>query len=357
MSPEVSELDQIFDSPMLERDKPWGRPMLVPGEELARAPMVLNPKNRKPRTDGKLPYTRASSLGNYMADHSALDTWRMRATVYGLAQREDLAAMAAALPPILGNVRDKSTLTAAERLRDQSTNTRLDEIAEEAAVYANRAFKANWGTAVHSFTDPDPSGDVPARMAADVESWNKKTKGWIFHATEMFVANDIYQAAGTFDHLVSIPWLPHLGRMVVDKKTGALHPDQWSVQLAVYAKGEPYDISTDGRVDWPDGIQPNQEWGLVVHIPFGLSRTDLYLVDLKDGHQAALTACAVRAHRSNKNLMQPVDFNAELRLQIASLISAATSHEEIVGIYREYDFVWTDDLTALGTARISEVAA
>jgi hypothetical protein len=153
ISPEASAIDQIFDAAMdqggLERDKPWGRPLLVPSRRLARKPLVLNPSNRKPRTDGKLPYTRASSLANYVSDHTALEVWRMRSLTKGLGEREDLAAQAAALPPILGNTRDKATLSKAERDQDKATNAELDRLAEEAMIHANRDYKAHCRPRLH----------------------------------------------------------------------------------------------------------------------------------------------------------------------------------------------------------------
>lgn len=359
LSPEAAELDSIFDTAgeSLLRDQ-YGRPLLVPSEALAQAPLVNNARGKK-RPDGKLPYTRASSMSNYMSDHSALETWRMRSLTKGLGEREDLAAMAAGLPPIISNKRSKETLTKAEVQQDRETNARLDEIAEEAMVYANRDYKANYGTAVHSFTDPGPSGDVPARMQADVESWFESTRGWQFHATETFVANDLYQAAGTFDHLVSIPWLPHLGRLVCDKKTGIFHPDQHAVQLAVYAYGQPYDVDRDRRVDWPDGIAPNREWGILSHIPLGLGRTQHYLINLQKGHCAALTAVAVRAYRGDKDLSQPFNPQNDLALHVGGLISQADSLATLQAIHAEYESVWRDEWTALGRQVLAglEVAA
>lgn len=356
ISPEAFDLDQIFDGEGgLERDKPWGRPLLVPTETLAQAPHITGPSNRKPHPAGKLPYTRASSLANYVSDHTALEVWRQRSLTKGLGEREDLAAMAAALPPILSNTRDKASMSKAEREQDRATNLELDRLAEEAMVYANRDYKANWGTAIHSFTDPGDHGDVPSRMEADVRSWFAATAGWEFHATETFVANDIYQAAGTFDHLVSIPWLPHLGRLVLDKKTGQLHPDQFSVQLAVYANGQPYDVDTDERYPWPNGIAPNRKYGLLAHIPLGLGRTDIYLVDIEQGHCAALVAVAVRAHRSNKSLMEPVDFVGERRRYVGGLIAVADSRQTMTNIAAEHAAVWNDDLRALARQRLAAI--
>lgn len=359
ISPEAFDLDNVFDSAdddPLERDRPWGRPLLLPTPARKRNPLVRPPRNRKPHPKGKLPYTRASSLSDYVTDHTGLETWRMQSAIKGLGEREDLAAQAAALPPILSNTRDKSTLTKEELAQDRATKAELNRIAEEAMIHANRDYKAHWGTAVHTFTDPGPHGQVPARMQSDVESWFAATRGWIFHGTEIFVANDVYQSAGTFDHVVEIPWRPDLGRIVIDKKTGMLHPEQLPVQLSVYARGKPYNPHTDQREDWPDGITPNQKWGLTAHIPMGLGRTDLYLVDLEKGHKAALLACAVRKHRSEAEI-EAVDFTAGRDTHVAGLVAVADCKETLLAIHSEWAWCWSDDLTALGTQRLAQLAA
>lgn len=360
ISPEAAALDAIFDSAAEEkplRDKPWGRPLLIPGDRRGAHPLVENPKNRKPREDGRLPYTRASSLSNYVTDHSAVDVWEKRSIIKGLSEREDLAAEAAALPPIIGNTRDKSTLTRQEKLSDKLTNQRLDEIGNEAARYANRDYKASWGTAVHGFTDPGPHGDVPVRMQADVASWYAKTAGWEFLLTEAFVRNDLYQAAGTFDHLVRIPWMPELGAIIVDKKTGILHLDQFAIQGNVYATGELYDLEKDDGsiIHWPAEV--NQEWAILAHIPLGLGRTDLYLVDLVEGRIDCQVACAVRERRQRDNHGRLFDPAEEARMHVAGLISNASSREELNAIALEYRPIWTEDLTALGQSVLGNLTA
>lgn len=335
--PPLTDLDQLFDEAAGDdvlRDR-YDRPLLIPSAKRKRRPLVQLARGDEKRFPGRLPYTRASSLSNYVTDKSGLERWRMRSLTKGLGEREDLAAQAAGLPPILGNQRDESTLSKAEKEQDRRTKKALDGLAEEAMIYANRDYKANWGTAVHGFTDPGPHGDVPARMQSDVESWFQTITGWQIHATEIFVANEEYQAAGTFDHLVSIPWLPELGRVVVDKKTGKLKPHEFSVQLPTYARGVPYDVAADQRADWPDGIAPSRKWGIIAHIPMGLGRTDLYLVDLELGHKHALTAVQARTDRTKKQVMKGFDPLAERRLQWAGLVDGASTRDELRSIRRE----------------------
>lgn len=359
MSPErTEELDAIFNGASLIRDR-YDRPLLVPSEWRAADPLVRLARGDEKRHPGKLPYTRASSFANYVADHSAIDTWQKRSLTKGMGEREDLAALAAGLPPIISNTRDKAGMSKDERRQDDATNKALDEIAEEAMKHANRDFKANWGTAIHSFTDPGGGTEVPARMKADVDSWWKAALGWTFHGTETFVQNDTYQSAGSFDHLISIPWLPELGRIIVDKKTGLLHPDQFSIQQTVYATGVPYDVTTDEREQWPDGIAPNQDVAIIAHVPLGLGRTDLYFVDLTAGRVGCEAATAVRSYRQRRDadLMWPFDPQAAGRQHVGSLVAVADSPETMRAIFEEYRVLWNADLKALAQQRIAHLEA
>lgn len=351
ITPEAADLDAIFDAQQSEplRDQ-WGRPLLVPGETRREESLI---PVRKVRDDGKIPYTRASSFSNYINDHSAVDIWEKRSIVYGMGQREDLAARAAALPPIISNTRDKSTLTRQEKALDQITNKALDEIGSEAAKYANRDYKADWGTAVHGFTDPGPSGDVPARMKADVDSWFDKTRGWEFFLTEAFVRNDTFQVAGTFDHAVKIPWRPDLGLIIVDKKTGILHLDQFAVQGCCYATGELYDPRTDSTYEWPEPV--NQEWAILAHIPLGTGRTDLYLVNLLEGYVDCTVARDVRARRQRKDHGELMDLDQDRLNHIAFCIANADSRETMYAIASDFGPWWSESFRIMARQRLAEL--
>ncbi len=366
LSPEATDrLDDVFDAvDPLERDRPWGRPLLVPRKPLSEMPLRGRKTKANPDgvlASGKIPYTRASTLGDYVADHTALEIWRRRSLAYGLSQREDLAARAAGLPPIISNQKNADTMSRAEKDQDRLTNALLDEIAEAAEVYANRDYKADWGTAIHSFTDPGPHGDVPDRMKADVASFERVASRWVLHGTEIFTANDDSQSAGTFDHLVSFPSFPELGAMVVDKKTGLLHPDGFAIQTASYARGEVYDPYTDQRRPLqsllPEGIHLNTEVGIIAHIPLGMGRTDLYFVDLVAGWEGVQLACQVRSYRQRaKDFMTPWNPIEQERLQIAGLIVAASTLDEIRGIRQQAidDGLWVKALEDLAVQRRSE---
>src|SRR6478609_3708401 len=227
--------DDAYYGPPRDRYK---RPMLIPTAEYPG----LTADQRATR-GLRVPYTRASSLSSYIANFKALHTWQMRRLTKGLALRPDLMAMAAALPRFENDSK-----------KDKLTNVRLDEILEQAIEYGQVHEQANWGTAIHSFTDPD--GDrshVPDDMKADVESFATTVErlGIKILDTEVFCANDRLKGAGTVDHEL---YVPGYGRCLGDKKTGDLKPLEYAVQFATYRFGERYDWETDERRPWDDDV-------------------------------------------------------------------------------------------------------
>ena len=47
------------------------------------------------------------------------------------------------------------------------------------------------------------------------------------------------------------------GAAIADKKTGRYAPFEWCIQLAIYAYGDPYDLSTHQRPAWPGPVWVN----------------------------------------------------------------------------------------------------
>lgn len=326
------------------RDR-WKRPLIVP-----------------PGGGERVPYTRASTMANYIADHTNLHTWEKRSLTKGMGIREDLCALAAALPPIAGNQRNKQFMTPEEKRRDAITNTALDEIAEEAMRAANRDYKADWGTAIHGFTDPGADlSAVPERMRADVVSFLEAMRAFVIIATELFIVNDDLQAAGTFDHLVYLRHAPSLGAFVLDKKTGVMREDAHAIQLAIYAGGVLYDQHDDTRRPLesllPDGVPHiRRDTAVVASIPLGEGATNLYQANIEIGRDACEHAAWVRSFRKvKKDLCIRFDPLMDARLHVGTLIQDATTRVELEGIYADWHDVWHDDLTALTTARLRAI--
>lgn len=259
--------DDPFYVDPLQRDR-YDRPLLVP------------------RGGGdKVPYTRASTMGGYLSDKTSLHRWELGLLAKGLADREDLTAMIAGLEPMTG-----------VRKHDEPIKKKMSGIIDLALEVGGNHVKANYGTAVHSFCEPGNSQPIPERMKADVESFRRLELDCVM--SERFVANDDLMSAGSFDGLFR---LPEVGIVVGDIKTGQIKPQDVAVQLAVYAGGDLYDCEANQRTPLPDEL--NRDVGLLIHMPAGEGKTDLYLVDLVAGLRAARVAAWVREYRRRDDLL------------------------------------------------------
>lgn len=259
-----------------DRDR-WGRPLLIPkgGED-------------------RRPYTRVSTLSDFASGvKTGLETWKRRQSAVGLAQREDIAAMVAALPPL--ETEDAKT--------DQVTKAQLDEYLELAHEAAGANAKANYGTAIHAFTEQTSMPpNVPDRMKADVEAYYSTLDmfGIQVVASELFIANDVIMAAGTMDHLLLLPD----GRVVpADKKTGRIDVVDNAVQISAYAFGDAYDWRDDTRTDL-DAIAESvggrycPSTGFTIHIPAGEGTCELIPLNLEEGWRLAYDAAKIHQRRS-----------------------------------------------------------
>jgi hypothetical protein len=242
----------------ITRDR-WGRPLITPID------------GGKP-----VPYTRVSTLAKALDDKTALMKWKQRQTAIGLSRRPDLVNMAAAV---------------------SGEPKRIDEIVEQAMVAAESERAANVGTTLHALTEVVDQGQWPehldASLAPDLRAYQSAMSGIEIMAMEQFIVADEVQAAGTFDRLVRLPD----GRiMVADIKTGQhepKYPHASTIQIAVYAHGHLYDADK-GRVAYLPDLGVSVEGGLLIHLPAGQGKCDLYELDIATGWQLARTAVMVR---------------------------------------------------------------
>lgn len=290
-----------------------GRPLLVP-------------VGVDPSSGIRASYTRASSMADHLEDKSHIHRWEMRYLAKALGRHEDLAALAATETYSTG-------LTNPTIGRDKSASgRRLDKIIERALDRERIHEKADWGTAVHGFTEPGgaPAEAVPERMRPQVRGfWDwVRVNGVEIVGTEQFTANDATMSAGTFDHLVRVPGDPTLsGCVIADKKTGRYSPFEWCVQLATYAYGQLYDTDTDARLAWPGPI--NLDWGLVIQI--GDDGVQGHLVDLRFGWEMAQLAAAVRdAHARN-------DIAVGWSSRLSARVEAANSVDDLRVLWHAAD--------------------
>jgi hypothetical protein len=254
----------------IPRDR-WGRPMILP-----------------PKGKTRVAYRRTTTFVKCLDDQSGLMKWMSRQVAFGMGQRKDLVLAAAAADPA-----DKK---------------KIGEIADKAAEHAKGVAgdAAETGTALHSLTERIdrglPLGVVPAEYQADIEAYRTATESIKFIDIETFRVHDEWKVAGTADRIGIIHGRP----MIMDIKTGSIDfPHAMAMQLAMYARSLPYDIATDKRGTDAEPVDLTR--GVIIHLPAGQGRCDLYEIDIARGWGACLIAKQVWDWRGRKDLTQLID--------------------------------------------------
>lgn len=298
----------------IQRDQ-WDRPLIIPLT-----------KRKKPDLKAKrVGYTRVSTLADSIGGAGGLIKYSTRHLALGMGKREDLAALAS-------QYGEMDSLSASDKRE-------LDGIIDRCRDASLGLVKADWGTAVHAFTEPGNQGVVPDRMVPDVNAYLQAADaaGLKVIDTEQFVVNDEVTAAGTFDHRhlltrdltfvskdgsVTVT-VPSGEAVVTDKKTGTVHLDKVGIQLAAYAHGKTYNPDTGERAD----LEVSTEWGILAHIPKGEASAELILIDLEAGWEAAKIAAGALAYGKRKDLgyyliQSPIEVAAAATIDTVASIDA-----------------------------------
>lgn len=250
----------------IQRDR-WGRPLIEP-------------------VDGGKPiaYTRVSTLAKSLDKQEALTKWKQRMTAVGIARRPDLLAL----------------------VQSTSTDDRrgLNDACDQALVAAQSLAAANTGTALHAFCEQVDGGALPSdilaspAIRADLEAYRAAMSGVTVLASETFIIQDEIKCAGTFDRILQIGGRAY----IADIKTGQHEPNYphgVAVQCAIYANGTGYRPER-GRTASLADIGVDLDRGVLIHLPAGQARCDLYWLDIAAGWEMAKTATKVRAWHSTK---------------------------------------------------------
>lgn len=267
----------------IPRDR-WGRPMIWLPDKSAR-----------------VPYQRASSIGKKLDDTTNIIRWKNRLVAQGIANNTHLRLKVAAA----GDNRSE-----------------LNAICEEAFESAGGSVKAEIGTALHALTEKLDKGEtncfVPDEYADDLYAYQVAVEPFEWLAIEQFLVNDEIQVAGTPDRIAELREslafengvvLPAGWRGIVDLKTGSVDfPHGFSAQLGTYAHSEFYDAESGKRSPLPPGV--DDKWGVLIHLPAGEGRAELYLLDIEAGYKAAFLALEVDRWRKQKGLTSPMKENA-----------------------------------------------
>ena len=322
----VIDLDDPFDDAPpaeIERDQ-YQRPLIEPppGGWLDAG----NPQwaKEEKRYGGRRPYMRMSTAAGLADVGVGLAIWKGRHIATQVARHADLAAVLAGL-----------------RYRPDNF-TQIDKLIEEALIRGageeESLAAANWGTAVHRFTEPYSPPDHPTRLKRDIEAYfvAYEEHGFTVLDTEIFVVCDPLGIAGTFDELLQAPprtagctsqpthqvrWdrtceeyvctdcgayaagVGSLRVLLGDKKTGKLHHHGQAMQLAGYAHGWRYDVETGERSPIHPDLSRTE--AVLTHIPLGRATCTPYEVDIAKGWENLRRAYAVNEdRRSEKTLFR-----------------------------------------------------
>lgn len=276
-----------------DRDR-WGRPLIVP------------PDGGKP-----VGYTRATTVAKTLDDEGSLTKWAQRLTAAGLARRPDLLALVASKLGPDGDIPEQH-------------KGDIQRLCDEAKEHGGGSRAANLGTALHSLTELVDLGHdvyIPNDMQADIDAYRQAVQPFEVLGIEQFVVLDEHKIGGTFDRLWRLPD----GRVVIaDLKTGRDLSYSWksiSVQLAVYANAVRYN---DGlRTALPADM--DRDTGIVIHLPVGQGRCDLYSVDLRAGLIALQHSMWARNWRNRRDLHSPFSVPAGGRAPIPAHIPSPPS--------------------------------
>lgn len=342
-------------------------------------------------------YTRASSLGGVLEDSFGLEAWKLRCVAFGIGHSRALHVSAASVQTV-----DEAALAT---------------VVEKALDVARTGDKAMIGTALHALTErvdrDEPIPDIGEDRHALAAYAEVMRRCFRVVATELFVAHDGLQTAGTFDRIVetlhpmTLPTgeiLPAGTRLVLDIKTSGTaryFGIKFAVQLAVYQGGKLYDAATGKRTE--HGAHP--DWAVILHVPSGGTTAELHWVDLQAGRYLADLAVEVKNARKVKGLVQlavlpevvdeapelggPADWadaaghedgaqpfvdpdapkvahaakvsgglmQAHARRQLVAMIGRVASEAEAMQLYQANARVWDESLNEAVRARLAELSA
>lgn len=248
-------------------------------------------------------WTRVTTIAGAIKDRYALELWSQRNVAWGIGQRKDLYARAAACK--------------------QDDDETLGEIVDQALGAAATQSGAILGSALHEFTERTDAGErldnIPEPYDRDVEVYREAVAaaglqvaaGWI----ERTVIIPEIGAVGTLDRVyTTAEWLvPRIG----DLKTGQADEEKFlkygvdiPLQLAMYAHASHWwDFENEQWVEMPP---IDQQVATVVHLPAGENRCTVYDCNIVAGWATVELATDLRAWRKRDDLFEIVPIFEEV---------------------------------------------
>jgi hypothetical protein len=266
-------------------------------------------------------YTRVTTYIDGLDDKTVLTKWKMRTLLEGAAidsgmehlDDDKISTVRRAMHRLDESVQDIDRREKEEgellELRRQELlkehRSLLESIAEELMELGGAHEKANKGTNLHRLTEIVDNGgvlpdDTTASDRRDVEAYRAKMAELDLRVLwcERRVVLDDIQVSGTMDraYQVRLPGMQRRIRVVGDLKTGRVDfgHGRIGMQLALYAKGLGYDWTKPLE---RERLSLSKAYGLLVHLPQGEGRCEVYVVDLELANQGLNLARQVREWR------------------------------------------------------------
>lgn len=286
-------------------------------------------------------YARCTTFVGCLEDQYTVHLWQMRMTAIGLADRPDLLLSVAA---------------------NRDDRKELNTIVERAREAAKANTGSTTGTALHTLAEHHDLGrivKVPPGFAPDIEAYKVATAMFEMVSIEQFCVLDQWGGVGgTPDRVIKFNGRYYIG----DIKTGTIDFGmlKFAMQFATYGHSVPYDFRAAAllgdtatreeavklRKEWPGVI--DQQRALLIHLPQGQGRCDIYWVDISLGWDAVRIAAAVRAWRNRKDFLTP--FNVASEYAKAD-IEQATHSDDVRRIYLAYVDAGHDPVLILDACR------
>lgn len=301
-----------------------------------------------PETGRPAKFPRVTTGAKALDDTTGLDIWKSTNTVLGLKENPGLL--------------DQIDLWA----EPADVRRSVRKVADAAQKAAGSAEAAELGTAIHAWIEATERdgvaiSDVPVRFRTYVQAYHdtleKKGVKFLPEYVERAVYNPTTGWVGRLDNIYE---LADGTRVIGDKKTskstryGML---AWSMQFADYA-GATHMWALDGS-GWEPMPPVGDVYAVVAHLPSDRPGVcDLITVDLEAGRQAIEVAMALIDMRKSANAVIPNQWALPEKDQAAvlrDLVTSASSAEELAGLFDTYSHLWTEELTAMGMARLNNL--
>jgi len=268
--------------------------------------------------------------------------------------------------------------TAINELDIESDKQELDKVIERAARKAGKWDAADYGTAVHAWTEDTDNGVPFARgshgRAVSALKWGPErmfkenyediyndvaaytllaeAHGLKFERAEATIVLDEYHVAGTLDRLGYVAeWSPAYccdKKHVLDVKTGSVDFGRMekTMQFAAYAKSKLYNHNTGERTEHGACLKT----AYIIHLPARKARPSLIPVPLERGLIRLDMAHEIWEERKRKHMWKVYNTDVWITSQIESI----TTEDELTEFYYRTSSLWTEDHAEQATNKAKE---